>query len=63
VLTCANLDVMAERYRAPGGWSVEVIHLSAPSDKRDGEWLRSLRSWLCGGAQAVIIPCRNGKAR
>jgi hypothetical protein len=31
---------MADRYRAPGGWTVEVIHLSATPDKRHGEWLR-----------------------
>jgi hypothetical protein len=32
--------VMADRYRAPGGWCVEVIHLAATSGNRDGEWLR-----------------------
>jgi hypothetical protein len=31
---------MVDRYRAPGGWSVQVIHLTATSDNRDGEWLR-----------------------
>lgn len=31
---------MVDRYRAPGGWSVQVIHLTATSGNRDGEWLR-----------------------
>jgi hypothetical protein len=31
---------MADRYRAPGGWAVDVIHLSSTPDHRDGEWLR-----------------------
>jgi len=31
---------MGDRYRAPGGWSVEVVQLSATPDRRDGEWLR-----------------------
>jgi hypothetical protein len=34
---------MADRYRAPGGWTVEVIHLSGTPDNRDGEWLRVCR--------------------
>jgi hypothetical protein len=32
--------VMADRYRAPGGWTVEVIHLSGTPDRRDGAWIR-----------------------
>jgi hypothetical protein len=31
---------MADRWRAPGGWTVEVVRLSGTPDKRDGEWLR-----------------------
>jgi hypothetical protein len=31
---------MADRYRAPGGWAVDVITLSGTPDHRDGEWLR-----------------------
>ena len=31
---------MADRYRAPGGWTVEVVHLSGTPDRRDGERLR-----------------------
>lgn len=32
---------MVDRYRrAPGGWCVELIHLTATSGNRDGEWLR-----------------------
>jgi rhodanese-related sulfurtransferase len=31
---------MPSRYRAPGGWTVDVITLSATPDHRDGEWLR-----------------------
>jgi hypothetical protein len=31
---------MPDRYRAPGGWTVEVITLSGTPDKRDGQWLR-----------------------
>jgi hypothetical protein len=31
---------MAERWRAPGGWTVEVVRLSGTPDNRDGEWLR-----------------------
>jgi hypothetical protein len=46
LLTCPDSPglrqdaVMADRYRAPGGWCVEVIHLAATSGNRDGEWLR-----------------------
>jgi hypothetical protein len=32
--------VMADRWRAPGGWTVEVVRLCGTPDKRDGEWLR-----------------------
>jgi hypothetical protein len=31
---------MADRWRAPGGWTVEVVRLSGTPDHRDGEWLR-----------------------
>jgi hypothetical protein len=31
---------MPDRYRAPDGWAVDVIHLSSTPDHRDGEWLR-----------------------
>lgn len=31
---------MADRWRAPGGWTVEVVRLSGTSDNRDGERLR-----------------------
>jgi len=31
---------MADRYHPPGGWTVDVIHLSSTPDHRDGEWLR-----------------------
>jgi hypothetical protein len=31
---------MADRWRAPGGWTVEIVHLSGTPDNRDGEWLR-----------------------
>jgi len=30
---------MADRSRAPGGWTVDVIHLSSTPDRRDGAWL------------------------
>jgi hypothetical protein len=31
---------MADRYRTPDGWSVEVVQLTCTPDRRDGEWLR-----------------------
>jgi hypothetical protein len=31
---------MATRWRAPGGWTVEVVRLSGTPDHHDGEWLR-----------------------
>ena len=31
---------MADRYRAPGGWTVEAVVLSGTPDHHDGEWLR-----------------------
>lgn len=31
---------MADRYRAPGGWTVQVVRLSGTPNKRDGEWIR-----------------------
>jgi hypothetical protein len=53
---------MSDRYRAPGGWTVEVVQLSGTPDRRDGEWLRvryygfhvadvgsvaELQKWVC----------------
>jgi hypothetical protein len=32
--------VMLERYRAPGGWSLEIVHLTCTPDRHDGTWLR-----------------------
>jgi hypothetical protein len=32
--------VMPDRYRAPGGWTVEVVQLSLTPDRRDGTWIR-----------------------
>lgn len=37
---------MAERWRAPGGWTVEVVSLSGTPDRHDGAWLR-LRQFGC----------------
>jgi hypothetical protein len=39
---------MAERWRAPGGWTVEVVQLSCTPNHRDGEWLRLTQygSWV-----------------
>ena len=31
---------MVDRWRAPGGWTVEVVQLNGTPDHRDGEWLR-----------------------
>ena len=31
---------MADRFRAPGGWTVEVVCLTGTPDKHDGPWLR-----------------------
>lgn len=31
---------MADRYRTPTGWSVEVVRLSSTPDHHDGDWLR-----------------------
>jgi rhodanese-related sulfurtransferase len=31
---------MADRWRAPGGWTVEVVRLSLTPDRHDGEWIR-----------------------
>jgi hypothetical protein len=31
---------MPDRYRAPGGWRVQIVHLENTPDRRDGEWLR-----------------------
>jgi hypothetical protein len=31
---------MADRWRAPGGWTVEVVHLNGTSENSDGERLR-----------------------
>lgn len=31
---------MADRWRAPGGWTVEVVRLSGTPNNHDGEWLR-----------------------
>jgi hypothetical protein len=30
---------MAERWSAPGGWTVEVVHVTGTGN-HDGEWLR-----------------------
>lgn len=34
---------MADRYRAPGGFKVEVVCLSGTPDRHDGQWLRARR--------------------
>jgi hypothetical protein len=45
---------MADRWRAPGGWSVQVVDLSVTPDKRDGEWLRvSYRGWWVADVRSV----------
>lgn len=31
---------MADRWRAPGGWTVEVVHLTSTPNNHDGEWFR-----------------------
>ena len=31
---------MAGRWLAPGGWSVEVVHLTSTPDRHDGDWFR-----------------------
>jgi hypothetical protein len=31
---------MADRWPAPGGWTVEVVRLSLTPDRHDGEWIR-----------------------
>ena len=40
--------LVADRYRAPGGWTVEVVHLTGTPDHHDGQWLRVKRysSWV-----------------
>jgi hypothetical protein len=39
---------MANRWRAPGGWTVEVVRLSGAPDHHDGDWLRLCQygSWV-----------------
>jgi hypothetical protein len=32
---------VTDRYRVPGGWTVEVVHLTGTPDRHDGEWLRN----------------------
>jgi hypothetical protein len=34
---------MGDRYRAPGGYTVDVIELTGTPDHRDGQWLRVSR--------------------
>lgn len=31
---------MAESWRAPGGWRVQIVRLEGTPDRRDGTWLR-----------------------
>lgn len=31
---------MADSYRAPGGWRVQVVTLEGTPDRRDGTWIR-----------------------
>ena len=31
---------MPDRYRAPGGWTVQVIELKGTPDHHDGQWIR-----------------------
>jgi hypothetical protein len=31
---------MSDRYRAPGGWTVQVIELTGTPDHHDGPWIR-----------------------
>jgi len=34
------LALRGDRYRAAGGWTVEVICLAGTPDRHDGEWIR-----------------------
>jgi hypothetical protein len=40
-------SVVTDRYHAPGGWTVEVVHLTGTPDHRDGEWLRVRHHGFC----------------
>jgi hypothetical protein len=31
---------MPDRYRAPGGWRVQIVRLECTPDHRDGTWIR-----------------------
>jgi hypothetical protein len=31
---------VGDRYRAPGGWTVEVVELVGTPDRHDGTWIR-----------------------
>jgi hypothetical protein len=45
--------VVADRWRAPGGWTVEVVRLHATPDKHDGEWLWVRRfGWWSAGVRS-----------
>lgn len=33
-------DMAADRWRAPGGWTVEIVHLTGTPNHHDGQWLR-----------------------
>jgi hypothetical protein len=46
---------MADRWRAPGGWSVEVVKLHTTSDHHDGEWLRIRRfGWWTADVRSPV---------
>lgn len=45
---------MADHWRAPGGWTVEVVRLSGTPDNHDGEWLRvSQYGWWTADVRSV----------
>jgi hypothetical protein len=49
---------MADRYRAPGGWTVKVIRLAGTPDNRDGEWLRVCHHGYHVGSSAIAADAR-----
>lgn len=52
---------MADRWRAPGGWTVEIVGLVGTPDHHDGEWYRICQHGLWTESSGIAFegarPC------
>jgi hypothetical protein len=47
------------RYRAPGGWTVQVVELTGTPDRHDGQWLRVCQYGFLGESSGIAFEGRD----